>query len=158
MPRHMLDDVDRGILYFLQRDARHTSAKDIADEVSVSANTVRNRIARLEDRGVIEGYQPTLNYEEADFQLRVLIICSASIIERSELAQQALNVSGVINVRELMMAQRNIRVTAVGGQKERIMEIVHQLAELGLTIESEELVTNEYSAVFEYFSRTVSSQ
>ena len=58
-----LDDVDRGILYALQRDARNVT---IAEEVDVSASTVRNRIGRLEDIGVIEGYYPKINSERAE--------------------------------------------------------------------------------------------
>ena len=49
-----LDTVDQQILYFLQTDSR-TPITAIADELNVSDNTVRNRIAKLEDRGVIEG-------------------------------------------------------------------------------------------------------
>jgi len=57
-----LDEVDRGILFVLQQDARNTTIAEIADEVEVSSSTVRNRIDRLEDEGVIEGYYPKINY------------------------------------------------------------------------------------------------
>jgi DNA-binding Lrp family transcriptional regulator len=52
MPRE-LDDVDRGILYELQREARNTTAQEIADLVGVSPGAVRNRIERLEAGGVV---------------------------------------------------------------------------------------------------------
>ena len=55
------DAVDRVIVHLLQRNARNTIT-DIAAAVGVSDNTVRNRIRRLEDRGVIEGYSVDVDY------------------------------------------------------------------------------------------------
>ena len=55
-----LDDIDRQILY-AHTGRPNTSATAIAEQVSVSSATVRNRIARLEESGVIEGYHPTIN-------------------------------------------------------------------------------------------------
>ena len=37
-----LDEVDRGILFALQHDARNTTIAEIAEEVDASATTVRN--------------------------------------------------------------------------------------------------------------------
>lgn len=58
-----LDELDRGILHCLQEDARNNSAADIAEKVGVTANTVRNRIQRLEEEGVIQKYTPIIDYE-----------------------------------------------------------------------------------------------
>ncbi|WP_293026987.1 Lrp/AsnC family transcriptional regulator [Natronococcus sp.] len=67
MASEELDEVDRAILYLLQEDARFNSAADIAGKVDVTANTVRNRIQRLEERGIIRGYIPLIDYEQADY-------------------------------------------------------------------------------------------
>lgn len=56
-----LDGLDRGILYLLQIDARHTTGKEIAERTGVAASTVRNRIDRLEANGGIEGCYPEIN-------------------------------------------------------------------------------------------------
>jgi len=50
-----LDDIDRRILDLLQRDARMTNAA-IAAEVGLTAPSVFERIRKLEQRGVIQGY------------------------------------------------------------------------------------------------------
>ncbi|AKH98354.1 Lrp/AsnC family transcriptional regulator [Halanaeroarchaeum sulfurireducens] len=50
-----MDDLDREILDFLRRDARRPYT-DIADEIGVSEGTVRNRVDRLVDDGVIERF------------------------------------------------------------------------------------------------------
>jgi len=52
---------------------------DVADEVDVSASTVRNRIRKLEDADILMGYRPEVNYEKAGYQLRTLIVCTAPI-------------------------------------------------------------------------------
>ena len=51
----MLDEIDRKILYWLQRDGRMTNAA-LADEVGLSAPAVFERVRKLEQRGVIRGY------------------------------------------------------------------------------------------------------
>ena len=48
-----MDDLDRRILSILRRDAR-TPYTEIADRVGTSEGTVRNRVDRMTDEGVIE--------------------------------------------------------------------------------------------------------
>ncbi|MDS0222013.1 Lrp/AsnC family transcriptional regulator [Haloarcula sp. S1AR25-5A] len=50
-----MDDLDREILSILRRDAR-TPYTEIADRVGTSEGTVRNRVERLVDDGVIERF------------------------------------------------------------------------------------------------------
>src|SRR3712207_2763671 len=51
-----LDEVDRRLLASLTEDAR-ASAAELARRVGMSAPAVRERIARLEEAGVIRGYR-----------------------------------------------------------------------------------------------------
>ncbi|ADJ13844.1 Lrp/AsnC family transcriptional regulator [Halalkalicoccus jeotgali] len=97
--RLLLDEIDRGILYMLQENARTTTHDEISAEVGVSPSTVRNRIGQLEEAGIIEGYMPKIDYERAGFPLHVQLVCTASS-ERSQRAQEALTVNGVVNVRD----------------------------------------------------------
>ena len=50
-----MDDLDRRILAVLRRDAR-TPYTEIADRVDTSEGTVRNRVERLREKGVIERF------------------------------------------------------------------------------------------------------
>ena len=50
-----MDDLDREILAILRRDSR-TPYTEIADRVGTSEGTVRNRVERLIDGGVIERF------------------------------------------------------------------------------------------------------
>lgn len=109
---HHLDDVDRGILHLLQGNAREATAADMGDAVGTSASTVRNRIEYLEE-GVIRGYQPELNYQAAGFDLHMFIVCRAPTAKRTELAKKALELPGVINVREMTTGSHNIHIETV---------------------------------------------
>jgi len=50
-----MDDLDQQILDILRRDAR-TPYTEIADEVGTSEGTIRNRVERMNDSGVIERF------------------------------------------------------------------------------------------------------
>ena len=50
-----MDELDREILDILRRDAR-TPYTEIADEVGTSEGTIRNRVERMVDSGVIERF------------------------------------------------------------------------------------------------------
>lgn len=145
---YQLDAVDRGILHALQRDARNVTTADIADQVSVSASTVRNRIQNLEESGVIDGYRPTLNYERAGYQLRVVFAATVPVEDRATLATDALGVPGVIDVRELLSGTTNLYVEAVATSTQNLTEITQALSETGLTVERSEIITNHYTQPF----------
>lgn len=146
-----LDDIDRSILQLLQRDARHTTAVDMAEKLDVTDGTVRNCIEALEQRGIIEGYVPMVNHEEAGFQLRIRIVCSARIVKREELAEEALLIEGVVEVEEVMTGKENIVVTAVAPEHDDLTRVAKSLDELGLDVEREELIRNRCFRPFNHF-------
>ena len=146
-----LDDLDRKILHSLQQDARRTSSQDIADEAGVSASTVRNRISRLEDRGIITGYHADVDYERAGYQLYTLIVCTAPVPRREELAADAVNVPGVVRVEEVMTGAENVHVFAVGKDSDDLSRIGRDLDELGLEVADEDLIRNVHAGPFEGF-------
>lgn len=146
-----LDEVDRAILQLLQRDARNLTAVDIAERVGVTDGTVRNRIGDLEDRGIVEGYVPMIDYERAGYQLQIRIMCTASIVDREELAREALQVEGVVEVHEVMTGKRNVEVKAVAPRHEDLTRIARTLDEIGLDVESEELIRHHYFRPFDHF-------
>lgn len=51
----LLDDTDQRLIALLRRDARMTAAA-LADKLGVSRGTVTNRLRKLEDQQVIQGY------------------------------------------------------------------------------------------------------
>jgi len=67
----MLDDTDRAILAALSADAR-TSMRSIADTVGVALGTVSNRVKRLEELGVINGYAVQMDPAKVGWTMTVL--------------------------------------------------------------------------------------
>ena len=149
---HNLDDVDRGILHLLQKNARGATAAEMADMVGTSASTVRNRIEYLEE-GVIRGYHPEIDYEEAGFELHLFIVCRAPVAKRAELAQQALNLPGVINVRELTTGTHNVHVESVAVDSEMADETLTGIEDLGLEIVSSQVINEYHVQPFNHFGK-----
>lgn len=146
-----IDDIDRRILYRLAEEARHTSAPDIASELDVSAPTIRNRIKKLEERGVIEGYHAHINYEQAEGRLTTVFTCSTTDTDRSRFAQRILNVPGVIHVREVMAGREDIQVTAIGRDTDEITRIGEDIEAMGVEIEEQDLVHRDHYRPYSRF-------
>ncbi|WP_224268207.1 winged helix-turn-helix transcriptional regulator [Haloprofundus salinisoli] len=135
-----LDEVDRRVIHALMADARNTSAPAIAEGLGVSAGTIRNRIARLEDAGIIKGYHAHVDFERADGRLTNLYLCNAPVAERESIAARVRTVPGVVHVRELMTGRRNLHVLAVGEDIADLRRVARALSSLGIEIEDEDLV------------------
>jgi DNA-binding Lrp family transcriptional regulator len=146
-----LDDVDRHILYYLQQDARGTSSSDIAEKLDLSASTVRTRLNKLENSGIIRGYHIDIDYDLAGYPLYTKIICTASVPNRDELADQARKIDGVTAVREIMTGERNIYVNAIGKDHDDLNRISEDLDSLGLDIVDEQLIRDEYVCPYHGF-------
>jgi len=146
-----LDDVDRSILYLLQRNARGTTAEAMADKVGVSASTIRNRIDQLEDDGVIKGYHPEIDYEAANLPLQVAFVISAPPTELKNYSEQIRGIQGVIDVREMLTGRRNIHVDVVGTSTSDITRITDAIHDLGVEIESSEMMRRRHVQPFNHF-------
>lgn len=72
MMKLSLDAVDCAILDLLFRDSR-ASLRTIGAQVNLSAPAVRDRILRLEDIGVIEGFGIRLNARALGFALEAIL-------------------------------------------------------------------------------------
>ncbi|MFZ1289174.1 MAG: Lrp/AsnC family transcriptional regulator [Melioribacteraceae bacterium] len=68
----MLDAIDIKILNTLQREGR-TKRNVIAEEVNLSLPSLSERLKKLEEKGVIEGYYAKLNKKQFGFDLMAFI-------------------------------------------------------------------------------------
>ncbi|MBX0286896.1 AsnC family transcriptional regulator [Halomicroarcula sp. F28] len=133
------DRLGRAIIHHLQTDARKPIT-EIADAVNVSDNTVRNRIRSLEERGVITGYQATVDYDTAGVQHYYLFVCSVRVSEREQLAEKAREQPSVTEVLTLMTGTHNVYVVAAASRKEAVSDLARRLDKLELEIEREHLI------------------
>lgn len=68
----MIDDIDRQILNILQEDARIANA-EIARQVGLAPSAVLERIRKLEERGVIKGFETKLDAAAIDYGLTAFV-------------------------------------------------------------------------------------
>jgi len=141
---HRIDEIDKRILYYLSLDARNTATSDIAEEMDVTPATIRNRIEQLEDRGILRRYLADIDYKTINGYVTYQFRCTANIPDRSRLAQSALEITGVVSVRELMAGSANLVITVVGADTDDVNSIAGELSDLGLDIEDESVVEGEY--------------
>jgi Lrp/AsnC family transcriptional regulator for asnA, asnC and gidA len=66
-----LDHIDQLLLKALREDARQ-SQRELAKVVGISQGTVANRLRRLEDEGVILGYQVKINPEKIGYGMTIM--------------------------------------------------------------------------------------
>lgn len=147
-----IDNIDRRILYHLAADARNTTAPTIAEKVDVTPATIRHRIQRLEEHGLLQGYHADVDYERADGLTHVEFTCTASPQDRQRLAQSCAEISGVVNVRELTSGQENIRITALGRDSDDISRLARELSDLGLEVDQQAIVHGEFTQPYQPFA------
>jgi Lrp/AsnC family leucine-responsive transcriptional regulator len=73
MGTERIDGKDHRIISILTKDARK-SLREIASEVKLSPSSVRNRITRLIDLGVIERFTIDVDYKKLGFEIQVAVL------------------------------------------------------------------------------------
>ena len=72
MKKETLDEIDVEIIKILQENAK-TSYRVIQNKLNISIGTIHNRISKLEENDIIEGYTLKLNNEKLGYKLTFLI-------------------------------------------------------------------------------------
>ncbi|WP_101298125.1 Lrp/AsnC family transcriptional regulator [Halegenticoccus soli] len=89
-----LDDTDRAILRILQEDAR-TPFSEIARRIDMSSATVHDRVGRMEEAGVIEGYHARVDPKAVGFGTSALVGLRVKQGHESEALEQLREIEGV---------------------------------------------------------------
>ena len=95
-----MDKLDFNIIKSLNENARK-SFRYIAKELKVSLSTVSNRVRKLEEEGVIEGYIPVVNKEKIGYDLVAVInikLTHGKLIEVQEKISKDNHVSAVYDI------------------------------------------------------------
>jgi len=78
-----MDDLDREILNILRRDAR-TPYTEIADRVGTSEGTVRNRVDRMTEEGIIERFTVATRTGNVKAMIEIGVAVDVNTNEMSE--------------------------------------------------------------------------
>ena len=92
----MLDDIDKKILKWLQKDGRETASK-IADKLNLTVPTITERIRKLQESSIIKGFQAIIDPKLISLDLSAIIIIVTSSTENyQEVIDNAVECSEVI--------------------------------------------------------------
>lgn len=94
----MIDDIDRQILTILQHNAR-TSNAEVARQVGMAPSAILERLRKLEERGVIEGYVARVNPEALGLTLTAFVFVRAD--ERAGAVATAERLAEIDEVQEV---------------------------------------------------------
>jgi|APHM01.1.fsa_nt_gi Transcriptional regulators len=68
----MIDETDLDIIEELKKDGR-ASFSDIAEKLGLATSTVTGRFQKLEEKEIITGFNPEIDYEKLGFELTAMI-------------------------------------------------------------------------------------
>ncbi len=92
-----LDEIDKQILRILQKNAR-TSYREIQEQLGISIGTIHNRISKLKETGVVQGYTLRLNNEKLGYKLIFLIRINIDGKHTEEILEELKNIPEVCSV------------------------------------------------------------
>jgi DNA-binding Lrp family transcriptional regulator len=106
-----LDDLDRKILAILGRDGRRSYA-DVGRDLDISIATVKRRVDRLEETGVVQGYAAVLDTAKlgVGFEAIVEVYCAEKTTPRDVLA----TISGLAEV---------VSAVTVSGEPDAVLRV-----------------------------------
>ncbi len=98
--KRIIDDIDHQILEILQQKARIPNA-EVARQVGMAPSAVLERIRKLEERGIIEGYEVRLNPQEFSQGLTAFVQIKAQRSGNGYLALELAELTGVQEVHQV---------------------------------------------------------
>jgi len=98
--KRTIDDIDHQILMILQEKARIPNA-EVSRQIGMAPSAVLERIRKLEDRGIIEGYEVRLNPQPFNQGLMAFVQVSVQSSCRADLAITLSTVTGVQDVHQV---------------------------------------------------------
>lgn len=127
----LVDGMNRRILNILQRDARATVAK-IARRLKRSESTVRERIQRMEEKGIIQGYFARVDKRALGYRSEGFVFCNVDPADRTRVLEALVamkEVTGIFHV----SGERRLLVKVAAGDNKQLRHFIHnRLIPLGI--------------------------
>jgi DNA-binding Lrp family transcriptional regulator len=95
-----MDKLDNNIIKSLNENGRK-SLRAVSKELKVSLSTISNRIKKLEEEGIIEGYIPIINQEKAGYDLTAVInlkITHGKLMETQKQISKDKHISAIYDI------------------------------------------------------------
>ncbi|SMO82838.1 Lrp/AsnC family transcriptional regulator [Halorubrum cibi] len=117
-----LDDTDRAILRILQEDAR-TPFSEIARRIDMSSATVHDRVGRMEDAGVIEGYHASVNAKAVGYGVSALVGLRVEQGRKEDALERLREIDGVREI-HLTTGEWDVILRVVAEDTDRLRELM----------------------------------
>jgi len=136
-----IDELDRRILQDLQDDGR-LPFRTIAEKHGISIGTVHNRLKRMRDDGVLEGFVPVLDEEAMGYQFKTLTSIRVEGGHLDEVKVALARIPGVVvswqtsGTFDLVLVARFRDMIELSNYTASIARIQHAMAETNLVMDS----------------------
>ena len=121
-----MDAIDRRIIELLRTDAR-ISFCDLAQAVGLGANTVAERVRRLSDAKVIEGFEARINLAAIGLTVEAIIdVKLRAGVPAPEFEAAVQNIPGILEL-TLMTGSFDYMVRVACRDQTHLMKVIEQL-------------------------------
>ena len=121
----VIDSLNRKILKCLQQNSRQSNA-EIGRQVGISSPAVSERIKKMEDFGVIEGYKAIVSPFEVGYQLKAIITLRAFMGKLKPFLEKVKTFDEVINCYRIT-GDENIVMEVVLKDQKHMESFIDQL-------------------------------
>ncbi len=126
-----LDTISWKILDCLQQNARQSNT-EIARRVGITSPAVAERIKKMEDAGIIEGYHAKVSHFETGHQLKAIITLRAFMGRLKPFISNVSSFSEVVNCYRIT-GNENIIMEVVLNNQKHLEKFIDQLITYGET-------------------------
>ena len=126
-----LDDINWKILKALQRNARQSNT-EIAKQAGITSPAVAERIRKMEDLGIIQGYYTKVSHYETGHQLKAIITLRAFMGRLKPFLEIVKSFDEVVNCYRIT-GNENIIMEVVLNNQRHLEKFIDQLLTYGET-------------------------
>ena len=117
-----LDETDRAILRILQEDAR-TPFSEVARRIDMSSATVHDRVGRMEDAGVIEGYHAEIDPKAVGYGVSAFVGLRVEQGREEDALDRLRDIEGVREI-HLTTGEWDVILRVVAEDTDRLRELM----------------------------------
>ena len=126
-----VDDINKKILRRLQDNSRESFAS-IGREVGLTPPAVAERVKKMEDLGILEGYKARVNHLKMGYQLRAIVTIKAFMGKLKPFLEKVRSMKEVINCYRIT-GNENIIMEVVLLDQLHLEQFIDQLIQYGET-------------------------
>ena len=147
-----IDDTTREIIGLLRQDARMTY-KEIAEKLGKPESTIRDRILRLENAGIIRGYTTILDKKALGLGCYALVLADVEYERLGSVTKKLVEMPNVLQVHHTSGDNRLAFVLATKDLDDLQATLEREIAPLGFKAEEVVILLKtfrEFGAVLEF--------